>query len=122
MNRFQAIMMDRQGTYFAAFDDVKNLWCVFGSISGYCYFTYDNIEQAQNMAWDLVLNDQIFNADCKARKPPPLPTKRDLALKKLRELGEKAGPLVSGMLAIGSDSPPKKSLLKKISGWFSKQA
>lgn len=122
MIRMQAILLDRQGTYYSTLDGKTNLWGVFGSVSGFCYFTYTDEHQAWNMVYDLIINDEIFNADCKRATvaPPPLPTRKELALKKIRELAKKAGPVPSGMLCISEEAQKTDGILKRISRLFSK--
>ena len=117
MTRFEAILLDKLGSYYEAYDEDTQLWGVFGSESGFCYFTYATEEEASGQAdYENEINDRYTAEYIKAVKQE----KRQKALQKLNQLAKEAGPLPTSMLAVGE--PPKKSLWQKISGFFSGSA
>jgi hypothetical protein len=61
MNRFQARELDKKGSYYAAYDEESALWCVFGSESGFCYFTYMSESWANKMAANLNFENENNN-------------------------------------------------------------
>lgn len=115
MNRFQAIILDKLGSYYEAYDEDTNLWCVFGSESGFCYFTYMSEEKATSMADELNRQNDLYNREyIKAAKQE----RRKKAEQKLSELAGNQ-PLISGVLAVGEGGIRKKSLWNRISSFFS---
>lgn len=117
MTRFQAIFLDKIGSYYEALDEDTQLWGVFGSESGFCYFTYMTEKEASNMATELnAQNDVHKSYYIKAAQRD----RRQKALEKLKKLADEAGPLPISILAIGE--PPKKTIWNRISSFFSGSA
>ena len=69
MNRTEAIQKDKVGSFYADFDEESGMWCVFGTESGFAYYSYADKESADERA-EAMEYEQITRNN--QMKPPVL--------------------------------------------------